>query len=63
MNTNKSQNIIKIIDETTKIGTKSLEMLDNQYEQLQKINKLSDNINENLDKSASILGRIKYFNE
>jgi hypothetical protein len=61
MDTYNTQNIIKIIDETTKIGINSLEMLNNQYETLQKINKLSDNINENLTTSSSILGKIKYF--
>lgn len=61
MDTYKTQNILKIIDETNKIGTTTLETLDNQYEQLQKINKLSDNINENLYTSSSILGKIKYF--
>jgi len=60
-NIEKTDNILKIINDTADIGTKSLESLDNQYEQLQKINKLTDNINQTLDTTSSLLGRIRYF--
>jgi hypothetical protein len=60
-NIEKTQEIIRIIDHSQRTGIKSLEMLNNQYEQLQKINKNTDNINENLAISSSMLGRIKYF--
>ena len=60
-NIKKTQEIIRIIDHSQRTGIKSLEMLNNQYEQLQKINKNTDNINENLAISSSMLGRIKYF--
>jgi len=60
-NIQKTRDILKIIDESNNAGAKSLELLDKQYEQLQKINKNTDNINHNLETSSSILGKIKYF--
>ena len=57
----KTREILKILDETHNAGSKSLELLDKQYQQLEKINKTNDTINHNLEVSFGILGRIKYF--
>jgi tetrahydromethanopterin S-methyltransferase subunit B len=58
---NKTQEILRMLDDSQNNGSKSLELLDKQYEQLEKINNTHDTINENLDKSSTILGKIKYF--
>ena len=57
----KTQEILRMLDDSQNNGAKSLELLNNQYEQLEKINNTHDTINENLDKSSTILGKIKYF--
>jgi hypothetical protein len=57
----KTREILRIIDESQDSGSKSLDLLDKQYEQLQKINKTTETINHNLEKSSTILGKIKYF--
>lgn len=58
---NKTQEILRLLDDSQNNGSKSLELLDKQYEQLEKINNTHDTINANLDKSSTILGKIKYF--
>ena len=58
---NKTQEILRMLDDSQNNGSKSLELLDKQYEQLEKINNTHDTINENLDKSSTIFGKIKYF--
>lgn len=57
----KTREILKILEETQNAGSKSLELLDKQYQQLEKINKTTEIINNNLEVSSGILGRIKYF--
>lgn len=57
----KTQEMLKLLEETNEKGTQSLEMLNDQYEQLQRINNHTENINENLEKSTTLLGKIKYF--
>lgn len=57
----KTQEILRMLDDSQNNGAKSLELLDKQYEQLERINNRHDTINENLDKSSTILGKIKYF--
>jgi hypothetical protein len=57
----RTREILRIIDESQNAGSKSLELLDKQYEQMQKINKNTETINHNLEVSSGILGRIKYF--
>lgn len=57
----RTQNMLKMIDESYNHGSKSLELLDRQYEQLQKVNETTDTINHSLETSSTILGRIKYF--
>ena len=57
----KTREILRIIDESQDSGSKSLDLLDKQYEQLQKINKTTETINHNLESSSTILGKIKYF--
>ena len=57
----KTREILRIIDESQNNGSRSLELLDKQYEQMQKINKTTETINHNLETSSTILGKIKYF--
>ena len=57
----RTQNMLKMIDESYNHGSKSLELLDRQYEQLQKVNETTDTINHSLETSSTILGKIKYF--
>ncbi len=57
----KTREILRMIDDSQNNGSKSLELLDKQYEQLQKINKTTETINYNLETSSTILGKIKYF--
>lgn len=57
----KTQEILRMLDDSQNNGAKFLELLDKQYEQLERINNTHDTINENLDKSSTILGKIKYF--
>ena len=57
----KTRDIINLMNQTQDIGIESQKMLDEQYEKLQRCDKLTENININLETSSNILGRIKHF--
>ena len=57
----KTREIIRMLDESQDAGTRSLTMLNEQYEKLERANNLVESTNKNLEISSDILGRIKYF--
>jgi len=57
----KTNQILRVIDDTQQSGTRTLELLDKQYEQLQKINNKTETINHSLETSSTILGKIVHF--
>jgi hypothetical protein len=57
----KTREIIKMIKQSEDAGTKSLNMLDEQYEKLKRCDNLVENTNKNIETSSHILGRIKHF--
>jgi hypothetical protein len=57
----KTREIIKLINQSEDVGAQSLKMLDEQYEKIQRFDNLTENINQNLETSSHILGKIKNF--
>lgn len=57
----KTREIIRMLDESRDAGTRSLTMLNEQYEKLERANNLVESTNKNLEISSDILGRIKHF--
>jgi hypothetical protein len=60
-NLQKTREIIKMIKQSEDAGTKSLNMLDEQYEKLKRCDNLVENTNKNIETSSNILGKIKHF--